>query len=892
MIVNLQRPGEHPYCGPNTLDILSGYSYTPSLFSTEGINVKLCGWKDMDVPDSLYFMLDIVKEMIYEVKHEKKRVLVHCHAGKGRTGVVIACYLMFKYHIKADEAVNKVREKRPKCIESKSQMEYCKRFFQFISGLREIFCKEKKDVYTFIKHQNDLILKNYHNQNNYDKERSFIPLMILITLNLLLKLRKKNLCENIDIYKSLNGSCDLNDEIYANIQNITIEINKGNWKVLKKCKDPVLIGELLFIWMDDCIYNCVNPATVDEAIYDEIEFNESESKNDINNINDNNNNNDNNINNNNNNENNNNNKKEKIFNLLIDYKNINQNLIEKIYDFFQNKFKKYEWEILKFFAIFLKETFPNSNNKSDRFSSKTPTNKIENNNIISDILIINENIKEEDENSNPDFSQVKIEEEKQYRLMLEKIAIFLLGYDIDLLFDNQSMSIVNINNNNNNNISNNNNINISYNNNNISNNNNLSLSAFEKPNSFLKSVKNTILLLKFLRDTLTLENYGFFETELYYIKSPTNKNKIVGNLKTFKDYSEHYKNFHRTSTLSNNSCISNFTNNNINFSPFHRNEIIHNNNNNNNDLKNSIAHSNSTNFILNLNQKNMSPLSIKKESEINKNYEKKLFEIYKILKLHFENNLSWSKIGYKNYENIYNNLDFSESENNNVSLFNNKKNKQIKNLLTNSLNESSKIAFKIQVMSCEKEDEKNSQNLKNSINKNIKFIENNYSFNNNYNGNNFNNNNNDFNNNDINNNDNNFINNTNINNNDMNDFNSQIFRKKIHSKSNQIPKIELNENEIFFEKIKNDEAHVSFYCPEKKKSNFLNGNNNSLIFRNNKKRSTIILKNLFNTNVISDNKNNNIQLSNRNVKEFKKHKSNQIKMKKQNSNKIMNTTSK
>ena len=161
MIVNLQRPGEHPYCGPNTLDILSGYSYTPSLFSTEGINVKLCGWKDMDVPDSLYFMLDIVKEMIYEVKHEKKRVLVHCHAGKGRTGVVIACYLMFKYHIKADEAVNKVREKRHKCIESKSQMEYCKRFFQFISGLREIFCKEKKDVYTFIKHQNDLILKNY-----------------------------------------------------------------------------------------------------------------------------------------------------------------------------------------------------------------------------------------------------------------------------------------------------------------------------------------------------------------------------------------------------------------------------------------------------------------------------------------------------------------------------------------------------------------------------------------------------------------------------------------------------------------------------------------------------------------------------------------------------------
>ena len=762
MIVNLQRPGEHPYCGPNTLDILSGYSYTPSLFSTEGISVKLCGWKDMDVPDSLYFMLDIVKEMIYVTKHEKKRVLVHCHAGKGRTGVVIACYLMFKYHIKADEAVKKVREKRPKCIESKSQMEYCKRFFQFISGLREIFCKEKKDVYTFIKHQNDLILKTYANQNNYDKERSFIPLMILITLNLLLKLKKKNLCENIDIYKSMNGSCDLSDEIYANIQNITIEINKGNWKVLKKCKDPVLIGELMFIWMDDCINYCVNPATVDEAIFEEIQIDVI--------------------------------KKEKIYNLLLKYENIDKNIISKIYNFFQNKFKKYEWEILKFFSIFLKETFPKTkNNKNNEeninFTSKTPKNYINKNNIANNILIIHENKKEEDEISDPIHSSRIIEEEKQYQLMLEKIGIFILGFDIDLLYENQSVN--NINNN--------------------------SISMIEKTNSYLNSVKNTILLLKFLRDTLN-ENYRFYETELYYIKSPTNKN---GNLKTFKDFAENYKNSIDSSNINSesNSCNSNSLNHsqeNINHN------VINDNNETNNVHSFSMAHNNSSNFLFNLNKKNIhNNLSIIKELETNKEYEKKLFEVYKTLKLHFEKNLSWSKIGFKKYENIYNNLDMSDLSMNQF------KYKNFKNL------QSLKNDFKINIKICEKEDE-NEKNENENENNNE---------------------------------------NLNVNNDSL-----CKLRKNMHSKSNQIPKVNLK-GKKYFDNMKKEDFHVSFY--DKKKKNSVSNNNffNSIIFRNNKKRSTLILKNLFNSNVFSEDKNSNSLMPNKNMKKLITFKSNQTEIK-------------
>lgn len=133
LIINVQRPGEHPYCGPNGgLDPESGFSYTPSLFNSEDIKVKLCGWKDMNVPDSLTFMLDIVKEMYYTINVLHKRVLVHCHAGYGRTGIVIACYKIFSENLLSDDAIKEIRSVRRKCVQNSAQQQYCHTFYQCI----------------------------------------------------------------------------------------------------------------------------------------------------------------------------------------------------------------------------------------------------------------------------------------------------------------------------------------------------------------------------------------------------------------------------------------------------------------------------------------------------------------------------------------------------------------------------------------------------------------------------------------------------------------------------------------------------------------------------------------------------------------------------------------
>ena len=48
-------------------------------------------------------------------------VMVHCAAGKGRTGAVLAAYLVKKLNLTADQAIEKLRGMRPGSVQSVSQ---------------------------------------------------------------------------------------------------------------------------------------------------------------------------------------------------------------------------------------------------------------------------------------------------------------------------------------------------------------------------------------------------------------------------------------------------------------------------------------------------------------------------------------------------------------------------------------------------------------------------------------------------------------------------------------------------------------------------------------------------------------------------------------------------
>ena len=86
---------------------------------------------DMGVPefDDLVSAVDFIHSRITN----NESVMVHCLAGLGRTGTLLACYLVKYQKMSADDAIQKVREERHGSIQSFSQEEI---IFQFAKSLQ------------------------------------------------------------------------------------------------------------------------------------------------------------------------------------------------------------------------------------------------------------------------------------------------------------------------------------------------------------------------------------------------------------------------------------------------------------------------------------------------------------------------------------------------------------------------------------------------------------------------------------------------------------------------------------------------------------------------------------------------------------------------------------
>ena len=267
-IVNLQLPGEHPYCGPDKLDE-SGFSYSPSIFESEGIHVGLYGWKDMNVPNSLNHMLEIVKTMYYYIHNKKKKVLVHCHAGYGRTGITIACFKIFDESITAEVAKKEIRKIRPKCIQNKDQLLYCFNFQEFIKRLKaNFYLKEKRAIENFLKYQNDLNVGKYKFINfMYNKS---VPLFLMYIFDSIIDIKNKNKIDDYSLYKCLNGSLVISENGNELIRTIAKNINEYNWEILYSCEDPIILCELLYQWLKESIQYVIDPKEISEISDDEI----------------------------------------------------------------------------------------------------------------------------------------------------------------------------------------------------------------------------------------------------------------------------------------------------------------------------------------------------------------------------------------------------------------------------------------------------------------------------------------------------------------------------------------------------------------------------------------------------------------------------------------------
>uniref|UniRef100_A0A8R1HUH5 TYR_PHOSPHATASE_2 domain-containing protein n=1 Tax=Caenorhabditis japonica TaxID=281687 RepID=A0A8R1HUH5_CAEJA len=179
-VVNLQESGEHSFCGNGNLP--SGFSYDPESLmkggskclsdyiclrdrglifyvmvvedisqrklrlnqeSTTGRYENNTTIKENNtnfansvfhynfpLPDfqacSLNRLLDIVKVVDFALSNG--RIAVHCHAGHGRTGMVIAAWMMYALGLSPSQAVEAVRSRRAKAVQSKEQVETLHKF--------------------------------------------------------------------------------------------------------------------------------------------------------------------------------------------------------------------------------------------------------------------------------------------------------------------------------------------------------------------------------------------------------------------------------------------------------------------------------------------------------------------------------------------------------------------------------------------------------------------------------------------------------------------------------------------------------------------------------------------------------------------------------------------
>lgn len=229
-IINLQRPGEHASCG-NSLEQESGFTYLPEAFMEAGIYFYNFGWKDYGVA-SLTAILDMVKVMTFALQEGK--VAVHCHAGLGRTGVLIACYLVFATRMTADQAIIFVRAKRPNSIQTRGQLLCVREFTQFLAPLRNIFscCDPKAHAVTLAQY----LMRQRHLLHGYEARLlKYVPKIVHLVCKLLL-----DLAENRPVVmKSVLEGPELSAEIEKTVSEmVTMQLDQELLRQNSDVPDP------------------------------------------------------------------------------------------------------------------------------------------------------------------------------------------------------------------------------------------------------------------------------------------------------------------------------------------------------------------------------------------------------------------------------------------------------------------------------------------------------------------------------------------------------------------------------------------------------------------------------------------------------------------------------
>lgn len=240
-VLNLQEKGEHGNCGPDGVYESSGYSYNGAEdLMPHGISYYEFPWPDMTAPEQ-DVVLRSVQVMDFHIK-QKGKVLVHCHAGLGRTGLLIACYYVYSKHIPSSEAIALVRKARPGAIQTVRQGQFIAGFENHLWRLAQAFRVEISDALIdldlFIQRQR-LVL--HGEQADLYKN---VPLFLHTILCRLLNLTKDNPEASRLALQSLGPSAAPSDAVLSSCR---IAINRRRFRV-QNVRDVSILSFLVCDW--------------------------------------------------------------------------------------------------------------------------------------------------------------------------------------------------------------------------------------------------------------------------------------------------------------------------------------------------------------------------------------------------------------------------------------------------------------------------------------------------------------------------------------------------------------------------------------------------------------------------------------------------------------------
>lgn len=104
----------------------------PEDWFNDGITYKHLAVEDFGAPT-----LDELDDAVNFIQSEisaGRPVMVHCAAGKGRTGVVLAAYLVKTEGIGSEQAISKLRSMRPGSVQSETQEMAVAMYEKFLNG--------------------------------------------------------------------------------------------------------------------------------------------------------------------------------------------------------------------------------------------------------------------------------------------------------------------------------------------------------------------------------------------------------------------------------------------------------------------------------------------------------------------------------------------------------------------------------------------------------------------------------------------------------------------------------------------------------------------------------------------------------------------------------------